>query len=171
MLRRRLRGKLSQRARQVVDSNGRKRRRGRALQGLNALVSELELPLPRLCTKAWDAHAFDHTLRVLRRRCSEEATATRFLDAVRQWVAAGGCLPPGITLEDDSEVLVEDDPSATAAVVPRHVRLQVSFRLESSAFMLSYNSARWHFDVEALCRGLPGRVAELAARRGDRLCK
>ena len=28
-----------------------------------------------------------------------------------------------------------------------------------------------HFDVEALCRGLPGRVAELAARRGDRLCK
>ena len=28
-----------------------------------------------------------------------------------------------------------------------------------------------HFDVEALCRGLPGRVAELAACRGDRLGK
>ena len=73
---------MSSRARKSQDSNTRKRKRGRALQDVKSLLSPFDFSLIRLSAKVFDLSAFDTVFQVLKRRCSEDDTAERFVSSL-----------------------------------------------------------------------------------------
>jgi hypothetical protein len=84
----------------------------------------------------------------LQTRCSDGATTALLRDAARRWQANGGFLDAVII---DPEPLAggsdfECEEEGAPFVLPRHKVLQASFRLESKAFMLTYNSKS--FDLQ-----------------------
>lgn len=139
-LRCRIRRKTSRRAQQLAIANLRARRRRVAVHGINALVRDLGLPLRALRPKAPKPAAFERVLRVLVRRCTTDAMSARLQSAVREWAQNGGNLPGGIALTEESGAVPAEGAEGEAAFVPRHKILRMDYRLESSAFMMTYNS-------------------------------
>ena len=143
---RRFRKKRSARAHRNTRSNENRARRRAAINSLNELVSELDLPLPALDRDAVEkTSAMAKILRALAKRCTEGDQATRFGTAVRSWVSSGGQLPDGMSLRQADEGLDIEEP--TAVLVPRHRVLKMNFRLQSTAFMMTYNSSTFTTDT------------------------
>ena len=115
-----------------------------ALRDLNALLDDLPVPCAKVDVKRVDVACFERLLRILNHRCVEDAARARLRAAVRKYVDNGGNLPDGLRLRDGE---VEDTQgSAAAPVTPetpllaKHTVLQGDFRLQSRAFMLTFNS-------------------------------
>ena len=108
------------------------------MQGLNALITDVDVNLPALLVKEHDASAFERVLRALARRCQEPLAQERLRAALLQWTSNGGKLPECMSLVDSGVTLNDDETDQP--YVPNHRVLLVSFRLQSSAFMLTYNS-------------------------------
>lgn len=135
----RLACKRSAREHEVARANARLQRRRSALRTLQAVAARLELPLPVIDSRRPDAGVLKQVLRTLARRCTAGAEAEDFDTAVRAWVSNGGVLPDGLVLCDRGQGLAAEDDEAPA--VPRHKVLKAEFRLQSSAFMLTYHNA------------------------------
>ena len=144
--RRRLLTKRSARAHEIMRANARLERRRASLRSLNELVAALDLPLPTVgVRRSVDSLLLKRILRALARRCTEGPSAEQFESAVRKWVSGGGTLPDGVTLlEPGQGVMAGHDDSPE---VPRHKVLQFGFRLQSSAFMMTYHNDTFNLDT------------------------
>ena len=155
-------------AKRVAKANARLQQRRAALQAIKKLVLDLEIPLPHFNPKFVSTPLLAKILRVLCKRCTTDQLAEEFRQAMEKFVANGGCLPPGMSLVDATGSL---DIGLLACLeersfVPRHRILKMTFRLESSAFMLTYNSSTFtadswpHFEtfIKAVARTNGARI-------------
>ena len=123
----------------MQGANKRGLQRRAALRALNALVVEQELPLPHIDAKKPRAADLAKVLRALSRRCVDD-DALAFKAAVLRYVRNSGVLPDGFSVADDGDLTADTADTETPAV-PKHRFLKFSFRLQSTAFMLTYNSS------------------------------
>ena len=163
---RRLRHKTARKQVRVALANDRMKARRAALHALNQLISDMDLPLPRLRRKHVNLTVLGKVLRVLSKRCEDGSERGRFVAALQEYTANGGSLPEGMEfreadgLMDDTNRGAQDD-----CAVPRHKTLVMSFRLKSKAFMLTYNSSTLEErDWEAFVK----HIRRLARRFGAR---
>ena len=130
------RGRLARNA--VLKSNARKAARKAALRQLNDLAEELGLNPVSL--KRARAAEVEQLARSLQMRQLSADHAARLRASLAAWVANGGRL--------SAEVLDVDDPDAQPQrPLDGHRVLARGYRLESKAFMLTYNSELITADV------------------------
>ena len=127
-----------------------------ALAGLNTLAEEVGAARAQVDVKTASAEQVEHTIRILEPRCPGPPLSTRLRTLVEQWVANGGTLQVELAPPPDL-----DSP----AVLPRHKVLAPEFRLQSKAFMLTYNSRALRPGMWDEYRGF---VASLKGRLGAR---
>ena len=134
---------------------------------LNDLLVSLSLPVDALDPKYLDMALFGKVLRLLRKRCQDDAMVERVRNAVVKFTTNGGMLPEGIELFRNDGVVDTNERGSpeTPAMVPRHKCLQMCFRLESSAFMLTYHSDAFTL---ASWTEFQAHIEELARRFGAR---
>ena len=122
------RGKAAARRASLTVSNERLSTRREAVRTLNAMVRELELPdtalLPR---RTFDNEAVEKLVKTLERRCTSDAQTDRVRAVAQKWQRNGGRFSAEV-------VEVCDTP-----ILPKHRILKPYFRLQSKAFMLTFN--------------------------------
>ena len=121
---------------QQLNARGLARRA--ALQKLNGVVSGLDMEALRINTKSQDPQVLLKLWRFLARRELEQPLAQQCRQAVEAFLANGGQLPDGFTVCAERNGVAM--PEEGSPVVPRHKVLRSSFRLQSRAFMVTYNS-------------------------------
>ena len=72
------------------------------MHGLNIIVKNLDLPLPKLDPMHVDLRQMGRVLRVLPKRATEGAVHDQFVAAVVSYCSHGGRLPDGLALVDDA---------------------------------------------------------------------
>ena len=139
----------------VQKANTRKRARQTALQDINTLAREVGArPVP---VKSATCDEVEVLVRVLQRRFATAEQAPRLREPVQVWLSNGGRF--SVPLEDAVA------PDLDAPAVARHRLLLPGYRLQSKAFMLTYNSALFTKDDWAAFRDF---IQDLHGRFGSR---
>ena len=138
-------------------SNARKARRKAAVRELNVLAAEMGLP--PISVKQHRAVDVEQQARALQRRMRNAGDAARLRRPLTAWIANGGELTVPVLDEGDPE-------TQPRSPVDGHRVLGRGYRLESKAFMLTYNSrsftqAVWT-DFERFTSGLADRLGARA---------
>ena len=97
-----MRVRRTARERSLAESNRRMMTRRSAVHGLNIIVKNLDLPLPKLDPKQVDLRQMGRVLRVLLKRATEGAVHDQFVAAVVSYCSHGGRVPGGLALVDDA---------------------------------------------------------------------
>ena len=102
-----------------------------ALKELNALADDVGAARAAVDPREAPAQAVERAIHILEARCREPPLSVRLRAIVVKWVANGGQLQAELAPAPDSD---------SAATVPFHKVLAPEFRLQSRAFMMTYNS-------------------------------
>ena len=113
---------------------------------LNGLAEELQLGVGPLRVKETKPSVVTRLVRLLESRCQDGNLPARLRAAVEQWQNNGGkltrdVLPPATDAGGASQA--DSDRDDTVSLLPRHRVLDPGFRLQSKAFMLTYNSVNF----------------------------
>ena len=120
------------------------------LSELNALAEETGAAAARVDGRTAQAAEVERAIHVLQLRCQQPQLANRLRSAVERWIDNGGQLQATLTAAPDLS-----SPSA----VLRHRVLLPEFRLQSRAFMLTYNHKGFRrlFEKDRATGGQRGR--------------
>ena len=150
-------------------------RRRAAVRALNAVAEELQLGVSPFKTKETDAGVVTRRIRLLEPRCQEGDLPGRLRAAVEMWHNNGGKLTreviPNARSDMEGEIALDDaledgEHEDEVPAVPMHKVLDSSFRLQSKAFMLTFNSQTFtrqtwpsfRKHMRQLCRTLQARA-------------
>ena len=114
----------------ILSANGRRDSRRAAVRELNGFAEETGAR--PVSAKTATAKEIEGLVRVLQRRMQTDEQAARLRATVESWVRHGGSF--SVPLEN------APDPEAPPAPLEQHRLLLRGFRLESKAFMLTFNS-------------------------------
>ena len=146
--------KAKARARRVASHNQRRDRRRAAVRELNAFATGVgHRPI---CAKTATAADVERLVRVLQRRMPTDDQVAQLRAVAEDWQRHGGRF----------SVPLEDAPDATALAAPisQHRVLLRGFRLESKAFMLTFNSPAFVLnDWEAFREHIKQQYADCGA--------
>ena len=129
----------------TAKSNARSQVRRSAIAALNCLADEVGARKIRTKSNAVDVEKF---VRILEKKCQNGDLSVRLRSAVERYVAHGGVFsvplePPQVDHADVDHEDCNDDANAEP-YVQQHRILKAGYRLESKAFMATYNSATFH---------------------------
>ena len=137
-------------------SNARKAQRKAAVHELNVMAAEVGLRSASV--KRLRAAEVEQLARALQRRMRRAVEAARLRRTLAAWVANGGTLSVPVLDAEDPE-------TQPRSPLDGHRVLGRGFRLESKAFMLTYNSGNFTVDVWPAFETF---TADLAGRLGAR---
>ena len=121
------------REQQLNRANSRQKSRREALSELNTLTTELQLAArPLVCGRDRNEQV-ERRVRLLQRRCPDDAFRNRLHAAALLYTENGGAFSAEVVRDSD-------DVGMEVPKVAKHKVLQGSFRLQSEAFMLTYHS-------------------------------
>ena len=115
-------------------------RRG-AVRALNALLTEVDLAVPRLPPRQTSGSQVEEAVRKLEPRCQSPELFARLRSAVKDWAEHGGELTRAL-LPHPAEGPVDGRPQQPSLVI-QHKVLEPGFILHSRAFMATYNNRGW----------------------------
>ena len=151
---RRVRGKVKARNEKVVKCQ----RRRAAIAMLNALATEVELGVAPLTVKETRPAVVTRLIRQLESRCQADGLPQRLRAVVEQWKNNGGGLTRDVLAPpegDDGNATAEETGDAEVEKVgalPMHRVLDPSFRLQSKAFMMTFNDSEFTANTWAAFR-------------------
>lgn len=122
-----------------ISMRDRQKKRRQAVKLMNELAAELHLDafaLKGAARKGPSPKATDKLAKRLDARCHTTALKDRLKAALQMWTQNGGSLSSAV-IEDSTDPSGQQSPSA----VPNHGILKPNFILQSSAFMMTFNSA------------------------------
>ncbi len=124
----------------------RQKNRRLAVQELNNLSTEVDLPAPRLPSKSATPAEVEKVIRLLEPRCQAATLFPRLRAAATQWSDNGGHLSRALLPEPAG-----DDTTTDAELSPvlQHKVLAPGFTLQSKAFMATFNNRTWSRSVWA----------------------
>ena len=130
---------MARRAQATRDQRkaSRQKLRRAAVQDLNKLADDLQLPIPHLSPKLAKHAEVERLVQKLEPRCQQGDLPARLRAAVTQWRDNGGVLTRDI-LPVDSGIV----PKAETSLL-RHKVLEGGYILKSRAFMLTFNKRTW----------------------------
>ena len=114
-------------------SNNRQAQRRAAVRLLNELATEVGVP--KVSVKAGSENVLT-MVRALDRRCSDSDRSERLRAVLESYVQNGGQLPVKLRPQPEAG----DNAQPAPVLLQRHRVLDEGFRLQSKAFMLTFNS-------------------------------
>ena len=142
----------------ALRSNERQTQRRNAVGVLNSLAGELNVQ--KVPVKS-GAERVQTLIRELDRRCADSDTSARLRAVLDVYHQNGGALPAKLR-----QVPAPDSTPPSQVQLQRHRVLDEGFRLQSKAFMLTYNCKEFSTDTwQRFLTWVKGTVRKLHARR------
>ena len=120
------------RQRRIQTHNERRGQRERAMKAINALTSEVSVPLSPLSLRSATSEEVEKRVRLLEARLSSPDQMQRLRSTTKLYVDSGGVFSAPVVADDQN----------TPSPVARHRVLLPNYKLKSKAFMATYNSVQ-----------------------------